>query len=42
MVLLSVFVTNLCDAPLPGDSQDKIVGLPQVVRDIFLSLDLPY
>lgn len=36
MVLLSVFVINLCGAPLPN-SQDDAFGLPQIVQEIFLS-----
>jgi len=36
MVLLSVFVINLCGAPLPN-SQGDAFGLPQIVQEIFLS-----
>lgn len=38
MVVMCVFVINLCGAPLPG-SNDAF-GLPQIVREIFLGSGL--
>ena len=36
MVLLSVFLINLCGAPLPNSQYDAF-GLPKIVQEIFLS-----